>query len=267
MRIWAWVVLLGLVGCEDPIPYDNGFGVTDHAPGDDDNDGYTEELGDCNLEDGSIHPGAVEIWYDGIDQDCDGSDDDQDGDGVLVAEDCDDTNAAVLPGAPELCDGLDNDCDGEIDDGAPTDDSGYADADGDGAGDPDAPVAYCITPPAGVVTTNGDCDDTNAEIYPTATELCDGIDNNCNGRVDVDVAEDVEAFFYTDGDRDGYGRDGGRTFTGSCEAPTGYASVNGDCDDDNADVHPGAEEVCDSLDNDCDGGVDLNADGENICVL
>jgi len=89
---------------------------------DDDGDGFSSDRvggDDCNDADPDINPDAEEIWYDGVDQDCDGASDfDQDGDGVDTPEDCDDTDATVLPGAAEGEDGLDNDCDGLIDEGS-----------------------------------------------------------------------------------------------------------------------------------------------------
>ena len=78
---------------------------------------------------------------------------DADGDGVPAYYDCDDDNAAIFPGAEETCDGIDNDCNGSIDDNAPGLIRGFADADGDGFGDRDVPVAACD--PAGIVTNRG----------------------------------------------------------------------------------------------------------------
>ena len=81
-----------------------------------DADSYTVADGDCDDDDPTRHPGATEVWYDGIDQNCDGADDfDRDGDGVHGGPnglDCDDNDASTYPGAPEICDGRDNDCDG-----------------------------------------------------------------------------------------------------------------------------------------------------------
>ncbi len=87
------------------------------APADLDGDGVSWASGDCNDGDPTISPNATEIWYDGIDQNCDGNDTDQDGDGVAALGhgglDCDDTNATVYPGAVEVWyDGVDQDCDG-----------------------------------------------------------------------------------------------------------------------------------------------------------
>jgi uncharacterized protein (TIGR02145 family) len=87
---------------------------------DNDNDGYTENQGDCDDNNAQINPGATEI-EDGVDNDCDGDIDegfDVDGDGYSLNQgDCDDANAQVNPGATEIEDGIDNDCDGDIDEG------------------------------------------------------------------------------------------------------------------------------------------------------
>ena len=86
---------------------------------------------------------------------------------------------------------------------------------------------------------------------PGATEVCDGVDNNCDGQID----EDVKITFYRDLDDDGYGNT--EVSTLACSAPAGYVAKSGDCDDSNAAVHPGAQEVCDDgIDNNCDGIVD-----------
>ena len=133
---------------------------------------------------------------------------DLDGDGFMDAcGDCDDSNASVYPGAPEVCDGLDNNCDG-IPEG---------DADGDG-------IEVCA----------GDCDDGNAAIYPGAIELCDGIDSDCSGFAEPD----------TDGD--------------------GVRLCSGDCDDNDSAVFPGAPETCDGIDSACNGGSELDADGDGF---
>jgi hypothetical protein len=162
--------------------------------------------------------------------------------------DCDDSNAAVSPGAAEVCDGLDNDCDGMIDDGA-VPGTFHRDADGDGFGDPLVTVQGCA-PPSGYVAASGDCDDAEATTFPGAAETCDTIDNDCDGAAD----EDGAATFYADSDGDGFG-DPTVTATG-CTAPAGHVADSSDCDDRNADVHPAEHEVCDGLDNDCDGVVD-----------
>jgi len=111
----------------------------------------------------------------------------------------------------------------------------YADNDGDGFGDAGDAVQECEAP-GGYVAVAGDCDDTNAAINPAATEVCDGVDNDCDGQVDEGLNADA------DGD--------GFTAIGSC---TGSAD---DCDDTNAAINPAATEVCDGVDNDCDGLVD-----------
>jgi len=92
-------------------------GLNDPASNDsdDDNDGYTENQGDCDDTDAGVNPGATEIPYNGKDDDCNAAtpDDDLDGDGYGIADDCDDTSASIYPGAEEICgDGIDQDCNG-----------------------------------------------------------------------------------------------------------------------------------------------------------
>jgi hypothetical protein len=116
---------------------------------------------------------------------------DADGDGHPASVDCDDNDAAVNPGAAEVCDGADNDCDGLVDD---DDDSlaadsvatFYVDSDGDGHGVPGETVAACAAP-EGYAETADDCDDLEATTSPTAAEVCDdGVDNNCTIITDCD---------------------------------------------------------------------------------
>ena len=177
---------------------------------------------------------------------------DLDGDGFLASEDCDDLTAAVQPGGVELCDGIDNDCDGEADEDVVDPTLGYADADGDGFGDSSVRVEMCegVTPNA--VADDTDCDDADATSFPGGTEVCDGADNDCDG--DTDEEGDEAITWYRDDDEDGYGdADHGET---NCEQPDGYVEDDTDCDDDEATVYPGADELCDELDNDCDDETD-----------
>ncbi|WP_434347287.1 MopE-related protein [Myxococcus virescens] len=127
------------------------------------------------------------------------------------ADDCNDNNASIRPGATERCNGVDDNCNDEIDETftdlgtactadaqcagvyvcdasgiattcqattTPTD--WFLDGDGDNFGDGTA-VTSCVSPGAGYVEVGGDCNDGNPFTYPGATELCDGLDNNCDG--------------------------------------------------------------------------------------
>ena len=93
-----------------------------------------------------------------------------------------------------------------------------------------------------------DCDDSDATINPGADELCDGVDNDCDGTIDYSAVDAL--VWYGDVDRDGFGDDS--RYTLSCVQPPDTTLVGGDCDDDNPDINPGADELCDGVDNDCD---------------
>lgn len=211
---------------------------------DDDGDGYTELGGDCDDSDPLVSPVGIEVCGDEVDNDCDSyvddedTDTDEDGDGYSQCEgpeqDCDDDDADVHPTAVERCgDDIDNDCDGDVD-AADTD----TDSDGDGH-------SACA----------GDCDDTRPDVFPGGTEVCDAaglVDEDCDGAINEPGAVG-SATYYLDGDGDGHG---GSTGIDACELPAGYTPLSTDCDDENPDAHPGATEVCDDADNDCDGVTD-----------
>jgi MYXO-CTERM domain-containing protein len=127
----------------------------------------------------------------------------------------------------------------------------YADADGDTYGNPAVTTSAC-TQPAGYVANNTDCNDTMAAIHPGATEVCNGIDDDCDLTADNGLAMMP---FYLDGDGDGYGA----TIKMACSlaaAGAGYVTTAGDCNDANPLIHPGATETCNGMDDDCDGSTD-----------
>jgi len=250
------VTALALPACRNKggIPVDTGKTTETGNPiVDADGDGYTSDV-DCDDEDADVNPAQEEVYYDGIDNDCDDAtnDSDQDGDGYSLKEDCDDTNADINPSATEICDGIDNDCNDEIDDAAG--DTWYLDADSDGYGD-EANSKQSCDGKTGYVANGDDCDDGNELINPDADEVCDEADNDCDGDIDEDDALDAGTW-YADADGDGFGDESKSDTTTSCDQPQGYASENDDCDDEDGDINPDAEEICDEVDNDCDGDVD-----------
>ncbi|MFN7145022.1 MAG: putative metal-binding motif-containing protein, partial [Myxococcota bacterium] len=243
--------------------------------GDEDGDGYTPSEGDCDEGNAEVNPGAAEAC-DGLDNDCDSTVDegveetyyqDFDGDGfgnggvtdvgcdapsgyVQNGEDCDDNEPDAHPGADEVCDGIDNDCDSTVDEDVSS--TWFADADGDEYGDPGAPTTACEQPD-GYVSDATDCDDTTANAFPGNGEICDEVDNNCDGTVD----EGVTRTYYADFDGDSYGNSS--LTQEACAVPTGYTSNDDDCDDSASSVSPAARETCNDVDDDCDGAVDDGA--------
>ncbi len=174
---------------------------------------------------------------------------DRDKDGYDADVDCDDDNAAVNPGAEEACDGIDNDCDGGTDDAGEGVGAWYADVDADGYGNLDAGVLACDQPP-GTVADSTDCDDAQPLSFPGNQEVCDEIDNDCDGAVDDGATDIIQSF--PDEDGDGYG-DWDVDELG-CTIPDGWVTSAGDCDDTDPAVYMWATETCgDGIDQDCDG--------------
>jgi hypothetical protein len=215
---------------------------------------------DCDDTDPAFHPGADESdCSDPNDYNCDGSVAfaDEDADGWAACAECDDTDANVNPDAIEICNGIDDDCNGDIDDedeflDISTTTTWYSDNDADGFGDAANTLDSC-SQPSDYVTDDTDCDDAESTTFPGATEYCDTVDNDCDGDTDENSAADVLTW-YADTDSDGYG-DAANTVD-SCSQPTGYVADNTDCDDSAYAINPAATEVCDTVDNNCDGDTD-----------
>ena len=210
----------------------DGVQPSDELDGDEDGD---PACSDCDDTDGELD--SLDADGDGettCDGDCDDMEPGQyqadlDGDGWSpCAGDCFDNNGTRYPGAVELCDGLDNNCDDVL----PEDE---VDTDGDA-------FFACA-----------DCEDTDSSIHPGAVEACNILDDDCNGFVPSD-----------EGDEDADGWVGCDFWTGADPLVLG----GGDCNDLLVEVYPGADDLCDNLDNDCDGVVDelVDLDGDGWCV-
>lgn len=184
---------------------------------------------------------------------------DKDNDGFYSYEDCDDNDENINPIASEICNGKDSDCNGLIDDGLSIF-TYFLDADNDNFGDVNFSLDTCLTiPPKGYVSNSDDCIDSDILINPNSSEVCDGIDNDCNGEID----EDLPIFsYYWDSDADGFGNVGLKIDTCLVDPPAGYVANALDCNDDADFINPNSAEICDGIDNDCndliDDGLELN---------
>ncbi len=262
-------------GCPEPLPWfvdadGDGYGdptrytLACAAP-----DGFVQDATDCDDGDGRIYPFAAEAC-DGIDNDCDREVDegwtyslwypDADGDGwgdgwaprsdcvappghVARAGDCDDGDPGRHPEAGERCGGGDHDCDGLLGDDDPDllaseGTISYADADGDGFGDPHTAVRACVHEP-GRVTDATDCDDADPWTHPDALEVCDGRDNDCDRLYDdsdPDLDTLTQRTWFLDADGDGWGDP--HTALRTCTEPWYWVLNALDCDDDDPEVGP-----------------------------
>lgn len=172
---------------------------------------------------------------------------------VLNASDCNDTHSDISPSAAEVCDLIDNNCDSVIDQDAVDRTQWFTDQDQDSYGSPEGSVLSC-TAPDGTVDRAGDCDDALSTINEGAAEVCDGIDNNCDSVADEGAVD--APTWYLDTDGDGYAS---AVSVQACSAPEGYLSAPSDCDDSLTSISPGADEICNGIDDNCDQSIDADA--------
>ncbi len=133
----------------------------------------------------------------------------------------------------------------------------FRDFDGDGHGRASMPRLFCAgPPPEGYADVGDDCDDNRDTTYPGAIEYCNLRDDDCDDEIDDDA---IPVEQYPDEDGDGYyspaERESGETFVG-CVPTDGWAAEPGDCASSDETRNPGAEEMCNLLDDNCDGRVD-----------
>lgn len=191
---------------------------------------------------------------------------------AIASEGGDDTgerDATLHPQGQEVCNGVDDNCRDGADEGLLLT-TYYRDADGDGFGAVVGQTRVACGQPSGYSTTNDDCADDNADIFPGAPEYCNDRDDDCDGWEDENLNK---PYFYFDQDGDGYG---GTTVVQACMPPPGYVDNSGDCTDYNAHVHPGAPEQCNEIDDNCNYAVDesvptltvyRDADGDRATYL
>jgi hypothetical protein len=250
---------------------------------------------DCNDGNALINPGAKEVCGNQIDENCNQmvNEDmaigcskyykDNDGDGygdpesmkclcyaegdyiIKNGNDCNDNNKFVHPDAPELCgNGLDDDCDGNQNDpGATNCQWFYLDEDADGWGIEGNGMCLCYGENFYTAKKQGDCKDNDENVNPGLPEKCNGFDDNCDNKIDGYDAIDCITYFW-DNDGDGYGIAG--LYKCACKPEGKYQALEpGDCNDNDKDVNPGAQEICKNAKNDdCDSEVD--EEGSVGCV-
>ena len=244
-------------------------GLANCVDTDDDNDGDPDET-DCAPLDAKMKSGGQEEC-DGIDNNCNGkvdegytnfdgdgesdcidNDDDNDGDPDVV--DCNPFDPQIFHGADEFCDDQDNNCNLLVDEPGSTGCSTfYKDKDDDGWGMDNKSLCLCGPTEDYSASQPGDCDDSVWSVNPAGSEVCNNADDDCDGSVDNNGALGCLDHFM-DKDSDGYG-----SGVPMCLCwPNGtYTTKNGgDCDENNPAKHPGIPEICNNLDDDCDGQVD-----------
>jgi hypothetical protein len=205
--------------------------------------GYVSNNTDCDDTNASIN--LATTWY--IDADSDGY-------GFSVILSC------IRPANGYLLSELSGTGTDDCNDGDANENLGqawYIDVDGDGYGG--SSMVTCIRPSNGYLLSElsgtgiDDCIDSNAAISPGTTEICDGIDNNCDGSIDEGITFTT---YYIDADGDGYG-DSNDSGTSFCSNPgSAYRTTNTDCDDSNSAIKPGATEIGgNSIDENCDGNL------------
>jgi hypothetical protein len=162
-----------------------------------------------------------------------------------TAGDCNDADSSMNPGRTEICDGKDNNCNGQPDEGFNVGQSCTVG------------VGECARTGQYVCKADGTGTECNATPGTPTPEVCDGLDNNCNGIID----DGVLLVFYKDMDGDGY--TDGTTQVG-CTAPSGYvlSATSGDCNDNDPNINPARAEICDNKDNNCNGQTDEG----NVCA-
>jgi hypothetical protein len=248
--------------------------------------GYTADNTDCDDYDNDTNPNANETCN-GEDDNCDGTidedsaidantwyqDADEDGFGDntttsnacaapsgFVADnmDCNDGNTDINPSASEICNEEDDDCNGVNDDFAVDALVFYEDADEDTYGNLSIFSIACEAP-IGYTNNAGDCDDANTDINPGMDELCNEIDDNCDEDIDTNAID--AQFWFEDLDEDSYGTS--NVILSSCAQPTGYVDNAGDCEDSSADINPDALELCNEIDDNCNGYINEGVLGDD----
>ncbi len=236
----TWLFLLPLLACDPPevADTDDSGGGRD-ADTDADSDADSDADADADSDsDSDTDPGPV----------------DADNDGSFSDVDCDDNDDTVFPGQTEVCNLKDDDCDGDVDSNAVDRTTWYLDSDFDGFGD-DTNTQVSCGPPADHVPDGGDCNDANEDVNPGEVEVCNGIDDDCNGDIDGDATNLVD--WFQDADTDTFGN--ASVMVTACNAPAQHVADSTDCDDTDAAINPGQDELCDAVDRDCSGFPDDDA--------
>ncbi len=261
------LITLQVFGGKHPYTFAWSNGSTDQSPDSLNANVYsvtvTDFVGATQTMSFTVSPGAVPTtWYLDFDGDTfgNGLEDSlsctQPVNFVSNNIDCNDALTAINPAAQEICDGgIDNDCDGLADNADPSvigQGTYYSDLDGDGFG-AGAAILSC-TAPANSSVNNLDCNDANNLINPNATEICSNlVDDNCNGQTDEGCSSNT---YYRDFDMDTYGDATQSISSSNPVPPAGYVSNANDCNDNNNAIHPGATELCNNIDDNCNGNID-----------